>query len=124
MDAGEWQALTEKVLAEHAESGETTFLGALFDAGLAWVHWPQGRGGLGLDPAMQDVIDTILDGAGRRPNWMRNPMGVGMVGPAIAQCGRDDQRDRYLRPIFTAEEIWGPLFSQPGAGPDVAPPST
>jgi alkylation response protein AidB-like acyl-CoA dehydrogenase len=120
MDAGELQALTEKVVAEHAEHDEVTFLGALFDAGLAWVHWPVGEGGLGLEPGMQDVIDTVLDAAGRRPDWLRNAMGIGMVGPAIAQCGRPDQRQRHLRPIYTAEEIWCQLFSEPGAGSDVA----
>ena len=114
------KTLTSKLLAESAQLEEREFLGALFDAGLAWVHWPIGEGGLGLEPAMQDVIDTLLEGAGRRPDWLRNPMGVGMVGPAIAQCGRPDQRARFLRPIFTAEEIWCQLFSEPGAGSDVA----
>jgi alkylation response protein AidB-like acyl-CoA dehydrogenase len=120
MDAGELQALTDKVLAENADVDETTFLGALFDAGLAWVHWAVGEGGLGLEPGMQDVVDTVLHASGRRPDWMRNPMGIGMVGPAIAQCGREDQRQRHMRPIFTAEEIWCQLFSEPGAGSDVA----
>jgi alkylation response protein AidB-like acyl-CoA dehydrogenase len=73
---------------------------------------------------MQDVIDTTLDAAGRRPEWFRNPMGVGMVGPAIAAHGTDEQRARFLRPAYTAEEIWCQLFSEPGAGSDVATLST
>jgi alkylation response protein AidB-like acyl-CoA dehydrogenase len=108
------------VLAEHADSDDVTFQGALYDAGLAWIHWPRGSGGLDQAPGLQDVVDTTLEAAKRRPAWMRNPMGVGMVGPAIAQLGRDDQRQQYLRPIYTAEEVWCQLFSEPSAGSDVA----
>ena len=99
---------------------ELTFLGALFDHGLAWVHWPVGHGGWGLEPRMQRVVDEVLELAGRRPSWLRNPMGIGMVGPALVAHGTEEQRRRYLRPIFTAEEIWCQLFSEPGAGSDVA----
>jgi alkylation response protein AidB-like acyl-CoA dehydrogenase len=120
LDAATVRSLTERVLAEHADSDDVTFQGALYDAGLAWIHWPRGSGGLDQAPGLQDVVDTTLEAAKRRPAWMRNPMGVGMVGPAIAQLGRDDQRQQYLRPIYTAEEVWCQLFSEPSAGSDVA----
>jgi alkylation response protein AidB-like acyl-CoA dehydrogenase len=111
---------TREVLAQHGGADDVTLFGALYDAGLAWVHWPPGFGGLGAAPGLQDRIDSTLEAAGRRPNWMRNPMGVGMCGPAVMVHGTDEQRHRYLRPIFTAEDIWCQLFSEPGAGSDVA----
>jgi alkylation response protein AidB-like acyl-CoA dehydrogenase len=51
-------------------------------------------------------------------------MGIGMCGPTIVAWGSEDQKKRFLRPIYTAEEIWCQLFSEPGAGSDVASLST
>ena len=51
---------------------------------------------------------------------MRNPIGYGMGAPTIVTHGSDEQKQRYLRPLFTGEEIWCQLFSEPGAGSDVA----
>ncbi len=51
---------------------------------------------------------------------MRNPIGYGMVAPTIVAIGSEAQRQRYLRPLFTCEDIWCQLFSEPGAGSDVA----
>jgi alkylation response protein AidB-like acyl-CoA dehydrogenase len=118
--AHDLRRLTEDVVERCADADEVTFLGALFDHGLAWVHWPDGVGGLNAQPSDQRIVDDVLESAGRRPSWMRNPMGVGMVAPALVAHGTAAQRDRYLRPIFTAEEIWCQLFSEPGAGSDVA----
>jgi alkylation response protein AidB-like acyl-CoA dehydrogenase len=50
----------------------------------------------------------------------RNPIGYGMCGPTVAVWGSDDQKHRYLRPLFTGEEIWCQLFSEPGSGSDFA----
>jgi alkylation response protein AidB-like acyl-CoA dehydrogenase len=113
-------ARAETLLRDNARADERDFLGAQFDLGLAWVHHAPGAGGLGAAPKLQELVDERLEGAGRRYPWMRNPMGIGMVGPAIAQLGRPDQVARYLRPLFTAEEMWCQLFSEPGAGSDVA----
>uniref|UniRef100_UPI002AD3C0EE acyl-CoA dehydrogenase family protein n=1 Tax=Frankia sp. Cr1 TaxID=3073931 RepID=UPI002AD3C0EE len=118
-EAEQVRQLTRQVLADHVGSDEQAFLAALFDAGLAWVAHAPGDGGLGLRPKLQDVIDVELDTAGRRPDWLRNPIGIGMCAPVIATFGRPDQR-RHLRPIWTAQEIWCQLFSEPGAGSDVA----
>jgi alkylation response protein AidB-like acyl-CoA dehydrogenase len=96
------------------------FLGEQFDAGLAWVHHDPGDGGLSLPRSLQGSVDDTLSAAGRLSDWHRNPMGIGMCGPAIARHGTPAQRARYLRPIFTAKEIWCQLFSEPGAGSDVA----
>jgi alkylation response protein AidB-like acyl-CoA dehydrogenase len=96
------------------------FLGAQFDRGLAWVHHPQGAGGLGLAPAAQQHTVARLAAAGAPSSGRRNPIGYGMVAPTVAVHGTDDQRARYLRPLFTGEEIWCQLFSEPGAGSDLA----
>ena len=50
----------------------------------------------------------------------RNPIGHGMSAPTVYTHGSDEQKRRYLRPLFTGEEIWCQLFSEPGAGSDVA----
>jgi alkylation response protein AidB-like acyl-CoA dehydrogenase len=99
---------------------ERRFLGAQFDAGLAFVHFPVGYGGLGLPRPMQKVIFDRLRRAGAPMPGMRNPIGYGMVAPTILTVGTEAQRQRYLRPLFTCEEIWCQLFSEPGAGSDVA----
>jgi alkylation response protein AidB-like acyl-CoA dehydrogenase len=98
--------------------------GAQFDLGLAWVQFPEGRGGLGLDPGFQGVVDDRLLGAGVPSNLLANMMGVGMAGPTLIAFGTQEQQERLLRPDFTCEEIWCQMFSEPGAGSDVASLST
>jgi alkylation response protein AidB-like acyl-CoA dehydrogenase len=98
----------------------TSFLGRQFDLGLAWVHFPEGDGGLGLSPKLQKTINETLLGAGAPMAAGRNPIGHGMGAPTVATHGSEAQRRRYLRPLFTNEEIWCQLFSEPGAGSDVA----
>jgi alkylation response protein AidB-like acyl-CoA dehydrogenase len=96
------------------------FLGEQFDRGLAWVHFPEGCGGLGGSPADQVRAQRRIVGAGGPPAMFRNVIGYGMVAPTIVAHGTDRERARYLRPLFTGEEIWCQLFSEPGAGSDVA----
>ena len=50
----------------------------------------------------------------------RNPIGHGMVAPTLITWGAAEQKQRYLRPLFTGEEVWCQLFSEPGAGSDFA----
>ncbi|MGE0880037.1 MAG: acyl-CoA dehydrogenase family protein [Acidimicrobiia bacterium] len=108
-----------KLVDEHADDDEVSFLAAQFDLGLAWVHFPEGLGGLGVSPKLQEIVETKLDQINRRYPWTRNSMGIGMVGPTIAVHGTDEQK-KYLKRIWTAEDIWCQLFSEPGAGSDVA----
>ncbi len=97
-----------------------TFLGAQFDAGLAWVHFPVGHGGLGVNPKLQKLVNERVFAVGAPHSGARNPIGYGMCGPTVAVWGTDEQKQRYLRPLFTGEEIWCQLFSEPGAGSDFA----
>ncbi|GGN22448.1 acyl-CoA dehydrogenase family protein [Streptomyces fuscichromogenes] len=101
--------------------GRREFLRARFDAGLAWVHFPVGLGGLGLARESQTHVDALLAEAGAPDNEPeRNTIGLGMAAPTILQFGTDEQKHRFLRPLFTGEEVWCQLFSEPGAGSDLA----
>src|SRR5262245_57182053 len=114
--------LCDQLLREHppASTPPVEFLGAQFDLGLAWVNFPEGFGGLGLGPKLQRVIGEKLGAAGAPSAAARNVIGYGMGAPTVVTHGSDEQRKRYLRPLFTGEEIWCQLFSEPGAGSDVA----
>src|SRR3984885_12717916 len=111
-----------ELVADHDPSSTPAveFLGARFDAGLAWVSFPAGRGGLGLSPALQGLVERELRAVDAPNETDRNVIGYGMAAPTILTHGTDEQRTRYLRPLFTCEEVWCQLFSEPGAGSDVA----
>jgi len=98
------------------------FRGAQFDHGLAWVHFPEGLGGLGLAPGAQRVVQEELRRGAKTfyQDLAVNPIGIGMGAPTVLAYGTAEMKRRYLRPIFTGEEIWCQLFSEPGAGSDVA----
>ena len=103
-----------------ASTDPKVFLGEQFDRGLAWVHFPEGNGGLGLNPKVQTTINQRIFAAGGPNPMHRNPIGHGMTGPTVVAWGSDAQKERYLRPLFTGEEIWCQLFSEPGSGSDFA----
>ena len=110
-------------LADHdpATTPRDQFLDARFDAGLAAVHYPVGHGGLGLPRSLQAAADEELAKAGAPVlDLARNPIGLGMAAPTIIAFGTEEQKQRWLRPLWTAEEIWCQLFSEPGAGSDLA----
>ena len=108
-----------------AQTDRLDFLRARYDAGLAWVHFPAGLGGQGLPRSLQPVVDELFAAAGapgNRPE--RNGIGLGMAAPTILAFGTAEQKERLLRPLWTGEEIWCQLFSEPGAGSDLAGLST
>jgi alkylation response protein AidB-like acyl-CoA dehydrogenase len=121
--AGDLSGQVRDFLAAHdpAATDRLDFLRARFDAGLAWVHYPPGLGGQGLPRALQQAVDAGFTAAGAPGN---NPerigIGLGMAAPTILAFGTDEQKRRWLRPLWTGEEIWCQLFSEPGAGSDLA----
>ena len=122
IDEGHVVALCKQLLedVDPRSAAPQEFLGRQFDLGLAWVHFPVGNGGLGAAPSLQRVADAILEDAGAPSPAVINIIGYGMAAPTILTHGSDDQKARYLRPLFTCEDIWCQLFSEPGAGSDVA----
>ncbi|NVN51192.1 acyl-CoA dehydrogenase family protein [Mycolicibacterium hippocampi] len=112
-----------RVVSEHDPRAVPVpqFLGACFDAGLSWVHFPEGLGGLGVSRGLQAVADRILQDAGGPVPLALNPMGYGMAAPTVREHAQtDDVRRKLLRPLATTEDIWCQLFSEPGAGSDLA----
>jgi len=104
-------------LAEHPEPTGRQ----LAEAGYVAPHWPE-PWGLDADPIHQIIVDTELAAAGvKRPS---NQIGIGWAGPTILHAGTEEQKQRYLLPLLAAEEIWCQLFSEPGAGSDLANLST
>ncbi len=110
---------------DHRTRGAQEFLGARFDAGLAWVHFPEGHGGLGVPQSFQAQVNAELAAAGAPgPDSGRNGIGLGMAAPTIAAFGTEEQMRRFLRPLWTGEHIYCQLFSEPGAGSDLAAVAT
>ena len=92
---------------------------ARFDEGLAFVHFRMGNGGSDADPALQGSVDEVFAAAGCTQWRDANIIGLGMAAPTICEHGTQQQR-ALLRPLFSGEHIWCQLFSEPGAGSDLA----
>ncbi|MFD9752098.1 acyl-CoA dehydrogenase family protein [[Kitasatospora] papulosa] len=123
VDAAGIRRLTRQLLADRppATTDRTDFLEARFDAGLAWVHYPVGLGGLAAPRSLQPVVDAELAAAGAPDNDPRRiGIGLGMAAPTILGYGTEEQKRRFLRPLWTGAEVWCQLFSEPGAGSDLA----
>jgi alkylation response protein AidB-like acyl-CoA dehydrogenase len=95
----------------------TAWYPAFGASGLVVPTWPVEYGGLGLGGAAARAIDAEL----RPLNLGRlNPLGLNLAAPALFAHGTEEQRLRYLPPIVRNEEVWCQLFSEPGAGSDLA----
>jgi alkylation response protein AidB-like acyl-CoA dehydrogenase len=110
-------------LQEHdpATTPRAKFLSARFAAGLAVVHYPVGHGGRGLRRSLQASAEQEFaraDAPVLDPG--RNVIGLGMAAPTIIAFGSEEQKSRWLEPLWTADEIWCQMFSEPGAGSDLA----
>ena len=116
------ERLVAEFLAEHPvdSTPDRELRAARFDAGLAYVHFDKGYGGLGLDSSLHPLVEQLFSDAGCK-DWMSwNVIGLGMAAQTVHTHGTDSQRAKYLKPLFTGEEIWCQLFSEPGAGSDLA----
>ena len=93
----------------------------LATAGYVVPHWPA-PWGLDADPMHQLIIGDELRRAGVAPSAIvgGNAVGIGWAAPTILLGGTDEQKQRYLPKIFSAEELWCQLFSEPDAGSDLA----
>jgi alkylation response protein AidB-like acyl-CoA dehydrogenase len=119
VDAGD----DEKVVALRRDLDYSEWCVRLGEAGYATPTWPKEYGaGLSLAPGEAKVVNEVL-GHYRVPRPF-NIIGIGMGGPTLIACGTDEQKQRLLRPLATNQEIWCQLFSEPGAGSDVAGLST
>lgn len=123
VDATQLRQRVHELVRTHdpSRTDRLEFLHARFDAGLAWVHFPAGHGGLDAPRELQSVVDEELAAAGAPDNNPRRiGIGLGMAAPTILRFGSPEQRTRFLRPLWTGEEVWCQLFSEPGAGSDLA----
>jgi alkylation response protein AidB-like acyl-CoA dehydrogenase len=122
----DWEDRTRALLIRHPPAGTSAseFLGARFDAGLAFLMAGVSEGGMLAPAAAQGVVESMLAEAGAPLAFDHNPIGIGMVGPTILAHGTSKQRARLLRPLFTGAEVWSQMFSEPSAGSDLAGLST
>ena len=124
MSESELRERTRALLAQiHPEKSDSiSFRRAQYEHGLAWVHFPEGYGGLGLPPKMNAIVhDEIAKHSkvvhGDPPASI---IGIGMGAPVVLTYASDEQKKRLLPAIFSGEEIWCQMFSEPSAGSDVA----
>ena len=92
--------------------------GRLAKAGLAAVTWPEEFGGRGLGPIEQVTVNQEISRA--RVPGILDVIGIGMLGPCLIAHGSEEQKSRYLGPMLHGDEVWCQMFSEPGAGSDLA----
>jgi alkylation response protein AidB-like acyl-CoA dehydrogenase len=97
---------------------QKAFQAQLYDAGFVGITWPAEYGGQGRTNAEQ--IAFSQEAAAYALPVGAFVIGLGMPAPTILECGTEAQKQRYLKPMMRGEEIWCQLFSEPGAGSDVA----
>jgi alkylation response protein AidB-like acyl-CoA dehydrogenase len=119
IDAGDDARLHELRTALHVDD----WLVRLGESGYATPTWPAEYGaGLSLSPLQARQVGEVIDRYRVPRPW--NILGIGMGGPTVIEWGTEEQKHRYLRGIATNRDIWCQLFSEPGAGSDVAGLST
>lgn len=112
--------LTEHDVSGVAHEEQVAIRTSIYDAGLAWVHFPRGFGGLAGPMGVQRVVADRLVEAGLKPLAAGGFFGLALAGPTIVAHGSDELKTRTLKRMFTGEDIWCQLFSEPGAGSDLA----
>jgi alkylation response protein AidB-like acyl-CoA dehydrogenase len=92
--------------------------GTLYEGGWAGIQWPAAFGGRGGTP-MQQLIFRQEESRFDVPSGLF-AVAIGMAGPTIIAHGSDEQRRRYLPSMLRGDDVWCQLFSEPGAGSDLA----
>ncbi|MFD1538035.1 acyl-CoA dehydrogenase family protein [Nonomuraea guangzhouensis] len=128
MNLDEYRRTASAWLLDNAPSGEPPegdpvarakdFMARLYDAGYSGITWPARWGGQGLTQAEERAFAAAARDF-TLPTYVFS-IGLGMTGPTLVDRGTDEQRERFVRPLLRGEEIWCQLFSEPGAGSDVA----
>src|SRR3954468_3974122 len=90
-----------------------------FDAGFGWISGPKAFGGRELPYAYQRAYDS-LEGQFQVPNQSYFTIGLGMVAPTIAAHASESAKEQYVAQMFRADIVGCQLFSEPGAGSDLA----
>ncbi len=90
----------------------------LHDAGWAGISWPKEYGGRGATLIEQAIF--VGEASRQEAPSPANVLGLAMGGPVVIAHGTDEQKQRYLEPILTGEEIWCQGFSEPESGSDLA----
>jgi alkylation response protein AidB-like acyl-CoA dehydrogenase len=123
-----WRAEVRSFLEQHRdELGPERAVGpevaktrqaTLYDAGFVGVTWPVEVGGRGGTLMWQAIVDQEM--ARLDLPALINLIGIGMCGPTVIVHGSADQKQRYLKRLLRADDIWCQLFSEPAAGSDLA----
>jgi alkylation response protein AidB-like acyl-CoA dehydrogenase len=104
----------ERVFAEKSQAWQHT----LYDNGWAGITWPKEFGGRGCSPA--EAIIFAQEAAAFDVSQGFFGTALSLVGPALMRHGSPAQQERYLPPLLRGDEKWCQLFSEPGAGSDLA----
>ena len=99
-------------------ASKRAFQRKLADDGWVAIHWPTEYGGRGAS-IMQTVIYNEEYSRAGGPS-LPNSLGIGLLGPTLMAYGTEEQKDRYLKKVLTAEEVWCQGFSEPNSGSDLA----
>ncbi len=115
---GSFGDLEEGDYVERARAWQRT----LHDAGWAALTWPTAAGGQGRPPICQSIFNQEQGAFGVTSGPV--VIAIGMVGPTLLRHGTPEQQQRFLEPMLRGDELWCQLFSEPGAGSDLASLST
>ena len=89
----------------------------VYEAGYLGAHWPKEYGGGGLDRAFQDAATKVMSAA--RTPIMLNAIGLNWTGPLLLDRGTHEEKQKYIKGILSAENIWCQGFSEPDHGSDL-----
>ena len=119
-----WRMLRPRTEAEDHAAWTTAkaWQSCKAEAGFAGIQWPEAYGGRGLPPLLAAVFkqeESRFDVPGNAFQ-----VGIDMVGPTLIEHGSEAQQLRFLDPLRRGDEVWCQMFSEPGAGSDLAGLST